>query len=116
MGLSGNNNHNSHGAIELEVVEGATFGYYTLRLDTEPRKIQRQTGAQQQKRFVSHCLCLRSYLLKQERFSCPPGTNPNLPVHGNGRCDYENYADTTRKGPTIRYEFGNSFISFIVDL
>jgi len=53
-GVSGspNVNHNSHSAVNVAVTEGESFAYYTLRLDSQPRKVQRQAG-----------------------------TNPNSPVH-----------------------------------
>jgi hypothetical protein len=41
---SGNVNYNSHEPVQITVTEGETFAYYTLRLDTQPRKVQRQTG------------------------------------------------------------------------
>ena len=31
----------THDPISINVVEGATFGYYTIKLDTQPRKVQR---------------------------------------------------------------------------
>jgi hypothetical protein len=37
-------NTNSHHQVDLAVTEGESFSYYTLRLDTQPRKVQRQTG------------------------------------------------------------------------
>ena len=42
---SANNNKHSHTNIKLGATEGETFAYYTLKLDTQPRKAQRQTGA-----------------------------------------------------------------------
>jgi len=55
------------------VVEGASFGYYTIKLDTQPRKPQRQAG-----------------------------TNPNEPIHdtsghtSNRTCNFEDFSDVTR--------------------
>lgn len=37
-------NHYTHTAVNLATTEGGTFSYYTLELDTQPAKIQRQTG------------------------------------------------------------------------
>jgi len=39
-----NVNYNSHSPITLSVTEGETFAFYTLRLDSQPRKVQRQAG------------------------------------------------------------------------
>jgi hypothetical protein len=57
----------THDPISINVVEGATFGYYTIKLDTQPRKVQRQTG-----------------------------TNPNKPINDLGACEFDDYSDLTR--------------------
>ena len=62
-----NVNVNTHEPIAINVVEGATFGYYTVKLDTQPRKVQRQTG-----------------------------TNPNTPINDLGACEFDDYSDLTR--------------------
>ena len=41
---AGNPNYHTHLPSPLFVEEGSTFTYYTLQLDTQPRKIQRQSG------------------------------------------------------------------------
>ena len=64
---TGNVNIMTHKPISINVVEGATFGYYTIRLDTEPRKVQRQAG-----------------------------TNPNKPITDLGACEFDDYSDLTR--------------------
>ena len=42
--LESNGNYYTHSPVDLEVTEGDTFAFYTLRLDTQPRKVQRQAG------------------------------------------------------------------------
>jgi hypothetical protein len=39
-----NVNYNTHNPLTVTVTEGLTFAYYTLRLDSQPRKVQRQAG------------------------------------------------------------------------
>jgi len=34
----------SHNPVSVAVTEGETFGFYSMRLDTQPRKVQRQAG------------------------------------------------------------------------
>ena len=56
--VSANPNMYSHDAIALSVTEGGTFAFYSMRLDTQPRKPQRQAG-----------------------------TNPNTEITNAGGCD-----------------------------
>ena len=41
---SSNGNYYTHIPVGLQATEGDTFTFYTIQLDTQPRKIQRQTG------------------------------------------------------------------------
>eukprot|EP01050_Picozoa_sp_SAG11_P003893 SAG11_NODE_233_length_11903_cov_4.983650_5_plen_254_part_00 len=54
-----NPNFYTHTPVGLVATEGETFTYYTLQLDTQPRKVQRQTGTHPNRaiRFTTDSTC-----------------------------------------------------------
>ena len=124
--LTANENYNTHEQVDVAVEEGLTFSYYTLRLDTQPRKVQRQAGTHPND--IVHAGAVSPATRPDYALNTPGGrveiddatlhtadsSDTDLAVvagdqaspdpagiyhvqhHGNTECDWEDFSDVTR--------------------